>query len=293
MADQDLKGKTFLVTGANSGIGKVTATELAAMNAQVVMLCRNRKRAEQARDEIVHQTNNTDVFILLADLSDQRQIFGVAREFCRMFEKLDVLINNAGIIDHGKTITPDGLERTLAINHLGAFLLTNLLKKPLQHADAARIVTVSSEAHKFADLDMNDLQLEHGYYPLKAYANSKLCNILFTKALDKRLQQNRSDITANCLHPGAVATKFGDKGSIWFKLIWFLSKPFLISPEKGAETMLYLATDDSVKNRSGEYFKNCKISEVSGSAANETLAEQLWQRSIEMTSSELDDDHLF
>jgi len=285
MADQNLEHKTILITGANSGIGKVAATHLAEMNAQVVMLCRNRERAEEARNEIIHQTGNTNIFILLADLSDQKQIFGVAREFCRMFEHLDILINNAGIIDHGRTLTPDGLERTFAVNHLGAFLLTNLLREPLENATSARIITVSSEAHKFADLDIDDLQLERGYYPLKAYANSKLCNVLFTKALDKRLRRTASNITANCLHPGAVATTFGDKGSIWFRLIWLLSKPFLISPEDGAKTILHLATDESVANVSGEYFK---ISNVSNSASNEHLAEELWERSAELTSLKRD-----
>jgi len=288
MADQNLEHKTILITGANSGIGKVAATHLAEMNAQVVMLCRNRERAEEARNEIIHQTGNTNIFILLADLSDQKQIFGVAREFCRMFEHLDILINNAGIIDHGRTLTPDGLERTFAVNHLGAFLLTNLLREPLENATSARIITVSSEAHKFADLDIDDLQLERGYYPLKAYANSKLCNVLFTKALDKRLRRTASNITANCLHPGAVATTFGDKGSIWFRLIWLLSKPFLISPEDGAKTILHLATDESVANVSGEYFKECKISNVSNSASNEHLAEELWERSAELTSLKRD-----
>ena len=289
MADADMTNKIVVITGANSGIGKVAARQLASMGANVVMICRNRERGEEARSEIIHATQNSNVMLLLADLSDQKQVRAVAHEFCEIYEKADVLINNAGIIDNARHETPDGIERTLAVNHLGAFLLTNLLMKRLTKADEARIITVSSEAHKYSDFDIDNVQLERGYSPLKAYANSKLCNILFTYELNKKIKAGNHSVTAKCLHPGAVATKFGYGGSIWFKLIWLISKPFLISPEKGAETMVYLATDPDITQNESLYYKNKKPAKPIDKAYNSNLAEKLWQKSMELTNLDEED----
>jgi len=282
--DTDLTNKVAVITGANSGIGKVAARQLASMGARVVMICRNRERGEEARSEIIHATQNSDVILFLGDLSDQKQVRAVAHEFCEIYDRADILINNAGIIDSGRHETPDGIERTLAVNHLGAFLLTNLLMKRLINADEARIITVSSEAHKYSDFDIENVQLERGYSPLKAYANSKLCNILFTYELNRRIQSGSHSMIAKCLHPGAVATKFGYGGSIWFKLIWLISKPFLISPEKGAETMVYLATDPDITQNESLYYKNKKAVQPIDKAYNPALAKKLWQKSVELTN---------
>jgi len=283
MSDTDIAGKVVVITGANSGIGKVTAKDLAARDARIVMICRNRERAEEARNEIVSETKNPNVFVLLADLGNQQQVRAVAREFCDMFEKLDILINNAGMIDSRRHETKEGIEKTLAVNHLGAFLLTNLLLDPMKNAEKARIITVASEAHKYADFDIDNVQLERGYTTLKAYANSKLCNILFTIELAQRLEEKACHITANCLHPGAVATNFGFSGSLWFKLVWLVSWPFLISEEKGAETLIYLATSSNGADKNGEYFKQCKQATPSTTAQNKKLAAALWEKSVELT----------
>lgn len=276
-----------MVTGANSGIGKITAMELAKQKAKVVMLCRNKEKAEKARQEIYKVSGNTDIHLLLCDLSSQQQIHDTVDEFRRRFNALDVLINNAGIIaGNERQETVDGFELTFAVNHLAPFTLSLLLLDLLRHSEAGRIITVSSEAHRFARFDMEDLQLRHHPYSgLNAYCISKLCNIWFTRQL--AALTSRSRLSVNCLHPGFVSSNFGNSASPAFRALLTLSQPFSISNEKGATTTLYLAGREAPSQVSGEYFKNKKVKKPSKAALNDAYAEELWEKSAALTHLEL------
>ncbi len=277
-----MKDKVCLITGANSGIGKITAIELAKKGAKIVMVCRNPQKAEEARKEIIEKSKNDSVDILLADFSSQKQIKAVAEEFKQKYDRLDVLLNNAGFIAGSKReTTEDGYETTFAVNHLGYFMLTNLLIDPLKATPSARVISVSSAAHYFSRLDLDNLQLEKGYSSIKAYALSKLCNILFARELAKRLAG--TNITSNCLHPGGVATNFASDSTPFFKFLFSIGKPFLISAEKGAETSIYLSSSPEVANVSGEYFDKKRIKKTSSAASNQENMKQLWELSTEMT----------
>lgn len=276
-----------MVTGANSGIGKITAMELAKQKAKVVMLCRNEEKAENARQEIYKVSGNTDIHLLLCDLSSQQQIHESVEEFRRRFNALDVLINNAGIIaGNERQETVEGFELTFAVNHLAPFTLSLLLLDLLRHSEAGRIITVSSEAHRFARFDMEDLQLRHHpYNGLNAYCISKLCNIWFTRQL--AALTSRSRLAVNCLHPGFISSNFGNSASPAFRALLTLSQPFAISNEKGAATTLYLAGREAPAQVSGKYFKNKKIKKPSKAALNDTFAEELWEKSASLTHLEL------
>ncbi len=234
MDNSTMSDKLCLITGANSGIGKATAKELAARGAYIVMLCRNEDKAKAARDEIINSTGNTAVEILLADLSIQYDIQEAAARFLEKFDSLDLLINNAGMIASKRTLTVDGIEKTLAVNHLGAFLLTNLLLDALKTAPAARVINVSSEIHRRAAhyFGLDNLQLHHGFSPMKAYGLSKLCNIMFTHELAKRTAD--SSITTNALHPGMVRSDLTSEASWLIYLLFAIGKPFMKSPAGGA-----------------------------------------------------------
>ena len=280
----DVEHKTCLITGANSGIGKQTALEMARRGAYVVMLCRNEAKAERARQEIIQKTGHSGIEILLADLAHQYDIRKAAEQFCKQFDALDILINNAGIIPDERQETPEGIERTLAINHLAPFLLTNLLMEPLLAAPAARVVNVSSEVHRVGArvFDLENLQLTNGYSPTKAYGLSKLCNIMFTYELAKRTSD--TSLTTNCLHPGVVSTQLADEASIWMKFFYFIGKPLMRSPAGGAETSIFLATSDEVADTSGKYFRNKKIATPSSIAFEDDKTEALWRESERLTS---------
>jgi NAD(P)-dependent dehydrogenase (short-subunit alcohol dehydrogenase family) len=279
----DMSNKVCMVTGANSGIGKETAKELAKKGAFVVMLCRSEEKAEAAREEIISETGHTGVDILLADLSLQHDIHQAAEEFREKFDVLDVLINNAGTITSEREETPDGIETTFAVNYLAPFLLTNLLLDPLKAAPAARVINVSSEAHRTAArvFDISDLQLEKDFSPMKAYGLSKLCNIMFTYELAKRTAD--TGITANALHPGVVRSRLTSEASWGMYLLFMLGKPFMQSPAGGAETTVYLATSEEVKDISGKYFKNKKEITPADIAFDDKLTEQLWKVSENLT----------
>lgn len=276
-------GKTCLITGANSGIGKATALGLARQQARVVMLCRNKDKAEQAREEIFKISGNNEVHILLCDLSSQEQIHVAAEQFQQRFDQLDILINNAGIlVGNERQLTEDGFEMTFAVNHLAPYTLTLLQLDLLKRSPDGRIINVSSEAHRFARYDIHDLQLEHHpYNGLNAYAISKLCNIWFTRRLSKLIAGN--NITVNSLHPGFVASDFGKNASVFSKAALKLFSPFSISPAKGARTPLYLATSPEVQNISGKYFKGRKRKLPSKDALNDHCAEDLWKKSASLT----------
>jgi NAD(P)-dependent dehydrogenase (short-subunit alcohol dehydrogenase family) len=276
-------GKTCLVTGANSGIGKYTALELAKQQARVIMLCRNFQKAKIAHTEILKISGNPDVHILLCDLSSQEQVRQAAAKFRQEFSSLDILINNAGIIMGNKRKeTEDGIEKTFAVNHLSHFMLTLLLFDLIKQSHDGRIITVSSESHRNTFYDIEDLQLKHHlYFGYRAYGISKLCNIWFTRQLAQRCAG--SNIMINCLHPGFVASDFGKSSSPIAKAIIKILQPFAISPRKGAETSLYLATNDEVRHSSGLYFKDKKPVKPSKKALNDEPALQLWKQSEALT----------
>jgi NAD(P)-dependent dehydrogenase (short-subunit alcohol dehydrogenase family) len=271
-----------LITRANSGIGKVTAMELAGKGMTVLMVCRNAQKGAKARQEVISAAGHQRVDLLLCDLSDQQAIRKLSDEVHRRYPRLDVLINNAGLIIEKRTTTAQGLEYTFALNHLAPFLLTHLLLDLLRKSDEARIITVSSEAHRIARLDFSDLQSERKYGSMNAYANSKLANILFTRELAAQLKGE--PITANCLHPGVVATQFGSgfKGG-FASVLLFLGRPFFISPEKGAQTSVYLAASPEVRGITGLYFDKKKPKTPSDQALSQYNAQKLWTLSKQLT----------
>jgi len=278
-----MKNKVVVVTGANAGIGKITALELAKQGATVVMLCRNEQKALAAQEDIFKASGNKEVHIVLANLAEQAQIHQAAQQIQNQWPVVDVLVNNAGLLmGKERQLSPDGIEMTLSVNHLAPFLLTGLLLPQLQASPQGRIVTVSSEAHRFAKFNINNLQFEHGYSGIKAYALSKLCNVLFTRQLAHRLQG--TPITANCLHPGAINSSFGHNTQSFFGGLFRVLKPFMISVEKGARTNIYLASSPDVAQVSGAYYnEKQKARQPSAPALNITHANSLWAVSETLT----------
>src|SRR4028118_1249510 len=240
-----MAGKTVLIAGAASGVGKATAMGLASMGASVVMVGRDRDRGEAAMAEIKENSANASVGLMLADLSSQEQIRRLAHEIKEAYPRLDVLINNAGVIRSERITTADGLETTFAVNHLAYFLLTNLLLDRLKASSPSRIVNVASGEQRNGTIDFDDLQGEKGYKGAKAYSQSKLATVLFTYDLARRLQG--SGVTANCLHPGVVGTSLGSGVSGVFGFMVRAMTPLMKSPEKGAETSIYLASSPEVE----------------------------------------------
>lgn len=279
----DLANKLCVVTGANSGIGKEIVREFARQGAYVVMICRNKKKAKRAKRELVKDTGHTGIEVMLADLALQYDVRNVAEQISRKFEEIDILVNNAGIVPGKRKETIDGIERTLAINHLAPFLLTNLLLDKLKNATEARVITTASGAHRRAIdfFDPDNLQLRNGYKPMEAYGLSKLCNIMFTYELAKRCRG--SSVTANCFHPGLVRTQLTDEARWSYRVVFTLGKPFMRSPKKGAETAIWLATSDEVKSISGKYFKDKRESKPASIAFRDELTEKLWEISADMT----------
>ncbi len=278
-----MKDKICLITGANSGIGKVTARELAKRGAQVIMVCRNEEKAERVKEDILKVCGHDRVDIVLADLASTEQIRKAASHINENYPKIDVLINNAGLLmGSERETTKDGFEMTFGVNHLAPFLLTRLLMDKVFASKKGNIINISSEAHRFANLDFNNLQYKKGYGGLKAYALSKLCNILFTHELAKRLQGTH--VVTNTLHPGAIASNFGKGVSSFFGLVMKLSRPFFIGEEEGAQTSIYLATSEEGYTANGLYFKNKKPASPTKVATNEYNARRLWEISEELLS---------
>ncbi len=276
-----MQGKICLVTGATSGIGKATALALAQMGATVVMACRDRARGEEARSEITTKSRNNAVDLLQADLSSQQSIRQLVETFQQHYTQLHVLINNAGASFSKRRETVDGLEMTFAVNYLAPFLLTNLLLNVLKSSTPARIVNVSSDAQKAGYIRMDDLQEEQRYLPMHVYGQSKLALVLFTYELARRLQG--TGVTANCLHPGFVATNFGQRGaSLPILLLIKLIAPFGTSPEKGAKTSIYLASSPDVEGVTGQYFAKSLPRRSSSISYDESLQRQLWEQSAQL-----------
>ncbi len=277
----------MLVTGATSGIGEVTARELARQGAHIIILARNSQKAERTRREIIAATGNQQVDVVLADLSVMQQVRDVAAEIHINYPRLDVLVNNAGLMFGAeRELSADGYEMTLATNHLGPFLLTDLLLDLLQKSQAARIVNVASMAYRFSKPTLDDLQSEREYSPVWEYGNTKLWNIMFTQELAQRLRAHGiTNVTTNCLHPGAVATGYGQQTGGFVGFALNLARPFMISPEKGAQTSLFLATDPSVANVSGGFFSKKKPEPVKSSFNTPANNKRLWEISEQLTKT--------
>lgn len=269
--------KVVLLTGGTSGIGRAAAEQLAAAGVHVVLLCRDRGRGEAARREIERATGNARIDLLVADLASQRDIRAAAAEFLERYERLDVLIHNAAVLPRERRVSADGLELQFAVNHLAPFLLTELLLDRLRESAPARIVVVSSEAHREGRIDFGDLQGERSYHRLRAYRQSKLANLLFTRELSRRLQG--SGVTVNAVHPGVVSTGLLFSG--W--RIAQLVRPFLRTPAEGAEELVYLALSPEVAGVSGGYFVDQRPREPSPRATDPEVAKQLWSVSEELT----------
>jgi NAD(P)-dependent dehydrogenase (short-subunit alcohol dehydrogenase family) len=270
-----------MITGASSGIGRATALGLAQLGARLVLVCRDRDRAERVRADIERATGNRDVLILLADLSSQQAIRQVAKDFFATAEPLHVLINNAGVANARHTPTIDGIETVFAVNHLAYFLLTNLLLPCLKESAPARVVNVASDAHRHATINFEDLGGERRYQTMRIYGQSKLANILFTYELARRLAG--SNVTVNALHPGFVASNLGKNNGLWARVLLALLRPFARSNDDGAATSIYLAASPEVQGISGKYFKDCKLARSSSEAEDQTVARRLWDLSAQMT----------
>ncbi len=276
-----MKNKMVLITGATSGIGRIAVKELAKMGAKLILVVRNEQKVIKLKNEIQSETDNTSIDYFICDLSVQEEVYRVAADIKNKYDKIDVLINNAGLIVNDRILTPDGIEYTFALNHLGYFLLTGLLLESLNNASPSRIINVSSEAHKVGKINYDDLTGEKKYKPMVAYCQSKLANILFTKGLAKKIEG--SGITVNTLHPGSVKSSFGSDLTGLLGFLMKLSRPFLISPEKGAQTLIYLASSPEVEGITGKYFVKKRIKNSSRLSNDETVANKLWKVSEELT----------
>jgi len=273
-------GKVALVTGGTSGIGKATAMALAAMGADVVVVGRDRERGERAAEEIRAQTGGR-VDLALADLSSQAEVRALAEEFKRRYDRLDVLVNNAGLVQSTRTETVDGLESTFAINHLAPFLLTNLLLDVLKKSAPSRVVTVSSEAERWGNIDFDDLQSKKKYRGFPVYGMTKLANIMFTYELAERLEG--TGVTATCMHPGAVNTRFGTSNRGPMTLLFRLFKPFMRTPDQGADTVIWLASSPEAEGLSGRYYADRKPLEPKKIANDPAACRRLWEESERLT----------
>jgi NAD(P)-dependent dehydrogenase (short-subunit alcohol dehydrogenase family) len=272
----------IVVTGASSGIGKAAATELAKQGHQVVLVCRNRDKGEATKKEIIEKTGNEQVSLECCDLTVHESIRNLGVRLRERFDHIDVLVNNAGGINKNRVESPEGWEMTFALNHMGYFLVAHYLLDLLKAAPKARMVCVSSVAHRMAKADLSDLQCKKGYHMWRTYGLSKLCNILFVREFTRRYSDVLPHITANALHPGSVGTNFGSNDPGVLK---FLIKNFgflLLTPEKGAETIVHLATSPAVEGISGVYFEKCVSQKTSAAAKSNVLAAELWEESLRL-----------
>ena len=269
--------QTVLVTGANAGIGRATATELARRGARVLMACRDCGRGTEARAALIAEVPGARTELLVADLSSGEGVRSLAEQTLQHTDRLDVLVNNAGVFTRQHTPTAEGLETQFAVNHLAPFLLTNLLRDLLVKSAPARVVTVSSEAHKRGQISFDDLQGEQSYSGMKAYSQSKLANLLFNRELARRF--GGTGVTANALHPGVIATQLLFTGFAPIRLL----RPFLKTPEAGARTSVFLAVAPAVERLTGLYFVDFEPARPSQAARDDGAARRLWRISAELT----------
>jgi NAD(P)-dependent dehydrogenase (short-subunit alcohol dehydrogenase family) len=276
-----MHGKTVVITGATSGIGEVAACTLAQQGARIVLIARDRARGEHTLERIEAVAPDLHHVVHYANLSRLAEMKRVAEVIAGSEPRIDVLINNAGALFGTRQVTGDALEMTFATNHIAYFVVTNLLLARLQATPGARIVSTASEAHRRAKLDFGDLQLEKGYSGFGMYGRSKLMNILFTRELARRLAG--SGVTANCLHPGFVATRFADASGGLTSLVVKGAKKFALSPAEGAKTLIYLASSPEVDGVTGKYFEKCKEAMPTAEARNDADARRLWEISLQLT----------
>jgi len=279
-----MKGKTVVITGGTSGIGEVAAEALAQMGARIILVARSKSRAEATLARLRRSGPGAAHSVYFADLKRLAEMKRVAAEIANREPPIDVLINNAGALFGTRRLTEDGLEHTFALNHMSYFIVTEGLRERLIASGAARIVNTASAAHQGVTLDFDDLQSAKSFRAMRAYSRSKLCNILFTRELDRRL--HGTGVTVNCLHPGFVATRFADEsGGLISHLAW-LAKFFAISPAEGAQTIIYLASSPEVANVAGKYFYKCRPTTPSAPALDDRAALALWQRSAALAGME-------
>ena len=277
----DLNGKIAIVTGANSGMGFATVEALSDMGATVLMLCRNRDRGRAAITSLTAEKERK-LDLIICDLGDYSSIRNAAGYIQENYPRVDILVNNAGFISLDRQETKEGVERQFGINHLGHFLLTTQLLDMM--VPGSRIVNVASGAHKVGMIHFDDINLKKGYNVIRAYSQSKLANVLFTKELARRLKKRR--ISVNCCHPGAVATNIGiDRETGFGKTITGLLKPFFQTPADGARTAIYLAVDEAVSNKTGGYYYMCKPARSSRLSKDKDLAKRLYELSEGMVGS--------
>jgi NAD(P)-dependent dehydrogenase (short-subunit alcohol dehydrogenase family) len=273
-----MSGKVVVLTGATSGIGLVAAEKLAGMGARLVLVARDRARAEGTLAKLRAVGPGPAHSVHYGDLSTIAEMKRVAGEIAAAEPRVDALINNAGALFSSRQVTADGLEMTFATNHMSYFVVTLGLAERLHATPGARVINTSSHAHKGRHLDFDDLQSEKDYRGFPVYGRSKLCNILFTRELAKRWAD--TGVTANSLHPGFVATRFGDSSGGFFQHGIQVAKLFAISPEKGAETIIYLASSDEVAKVSGKYFYKCRAVNPTSDAQDDVSAQRLWEESV-------------
>ncbi len=270
-----MQGKHVAITGPTAGIGRHTALDMAARGADLTLFCRNAEKAQSLQQDCAALSGKTPNVIIM-DMADLGSVRRAADELLAMNRPLDVLLNNAGLVNTSRRETVDGFEETLAVNHLAPFLLTGLLLDPVLRASQARIVNVASHAHTFVKaMGFDDMQAERSYKTFREYGRSKLANILFTRSLAGRLESR--GVTVNCLHPGAVSTSLGrNNPGILSNVVPLLLKPFFRSPEQGAETSIYLCCSEEVAGVTGEYFADCKPAKPRPWARDDEAAERLW-----------------
>lgn len=275
-----MQGKVIVITGATSGIGQIAAERLATMGARIVMVARSKSRAEAVLGRLRELAPGQPHGVHYGDVSRISDLNRLIAEIRSAEPRIDVLINNAGAMFGKREVTEDGLELTFATNHLSYFVFTCGLHESLLAAGTARVVNTSSHAHYRAKIDFDDLQYERDYKAFPAYCRSKLCNVLFTQSLARRLAG--TGVTTNSLHPGFVNTRFGDGTGGGMARVIGLMKLFAISPEKGAETIVYLASSDDVAKTTGQYFYKCKPVEPSKLAQDDRVAERLWNETAKL-----------
>jgi NAD(P)-dependent dehydrogenase (short-subunit alcohol dehydrogenase family) len=275
-----MQSQVCVVTGATSGIGKAAAAALARQGAEIIVVGRDPGRAE-ATAAAIQADGAPPPKVEIADLARLDQVRALAGRLNQSLDRIDVLINNAGLVLNERQVTPDGYEHVFAVNHLAPFLLTNLLRPKLTASAPGRVITVSSDAHTAARLDLDDPNLEHGWSSWRSYSNSKLANILFTRELAGRL--DGTGVTANCLHPGVVRTGFGRDARPLMRVGITIAKPFMLSPERGADTIVYLASSPDVAAKTGGYYVKRQLREPSAAARDDGLARRLWEISERLT----------
>ena len=279
-----MKGKVVVITGGTSGIGEVAARRLAVMGARIVLVARDAARGQESLARLAQSGAGVTHSIYYGDLSRISETKRVAAQIAAAEPRIDVLINNAGALFGTRQVTADNLEQTFATNHMAYFALTMGLRESLFAASPARVVSTASAAHQGYTLDFDDLQAAKGYSAIKAYGRSKLCNILFTRELARRW--SGKGVTANCLHPGFVASRFGDGSGGLLSRVVRVAKVFAISPEKGAQTIVYLASSPDVGAISGEYFYKCRPATPTAGGRDDAAAKRLWMESAEIAGIE-------